>query len=273
LQAAFFMCKKSKKGEYIMQQYKKTIAIQVTDQEFLDQYEARIKESGLKVKDYLTGLIQADIAQAQQARQEETPVQDAAAAIQPEAPQPEQTAEPVPTAEDPVQTSDNTPAQNAAMTNLFVKITSEQRAELDTRKQETGETVNEYVNRVINGFLKDVRSGDISEELNETYDYYNSPAETCDTTCSAKVPTDTINELTAYLESSGRSSNHQLFKARYIGENHFNISCVQTADFLKPSFDLFCQGYFKYLIAAAYYKESYIQNKVNKILRGTLLCK
>ena len=43
----------------------RTIAFQVDDQDFVAQYEARVKESGLSVKNYFVSLIKVDIAQNQ----------------------------------------------------------------------------------------------------------------------------------------------------------------------------------------------------------------
>jgi len=80
----------SNKGEKIMAERKilKTVAFQVDDPEFLEQYEARVKESGLSVKNYHIGLINADIAQNQ--TQKDSPIQDGGES----APQTEQTAAP-----------------------------------------------------------------------------------------------------------------------------------------------------------------------------------
>ena len=218
-----------------MQEIKKTIAIQVTDQGFLDKYEKRIGETGLKVRDYLMGLITADIENAELAKEPKPAqnddiseliddpalmaqvqerldrsgmtlpeylsglVQDdmAKLAHTPE-PDPEQNAADHNAA--PVQGADN-------ITNLFVKVTKEQREALEARKIETGENVGTLLNRLIGDFLGNVKSGNFPEGFDETYDYYASVAGTCNTTCSAKIPTETNQELFAYLEQTGKSRN------------------------------------------------------------------
>ena len=64
----------------------RTIAFQVDDQDFVADYEARVKASGLSVKNYFVGLIKADIAQNQ--TQKESYAQNE---TQENAPQAEQT--------------------------------------------------------------------------------------------------------------------------------------------------------------------------------------
>ena len=185
-----------------MQDIKKTVAFQITDQEFLDAYEKRVQQSGLKVKDYLMGLIRADISQASQinaaapgqaaaetalaqaepqeavqpeampdAVPEEAPAQDAGAADQPEASQPEQSTDAAPDQDDgetPAQGPEvPPPAPNVEMTNLFVKIPKELREDLNERKNETGENVGDFLNRVIKGFM----TGDHPDGLDDAYDF------------------------------------------------------------------------------------------------------
>jgi hypothetical protein len=169
-----------------MQEIKKTIAIQVTDQEFLDKYEKRIGETGMKVKDYLMGLITADIENAELAKM----------------PEPEPGQE---TGSGPDQNT--TPVQSSGITNMFIKVTKDQREAIDARKLETGENVGTLINRLIGEFLENVGSGDFPEGFDETYDYYASVAGTCDTTCSAKIPAESNQELSAYLEQTGKSRN------------------------------------------------------------------
>jgi hypothetical protein len=169
-----------------MQEIKKTIAIQVTDQAFLDKYEKRIAESGMKVKEYLMGLISADIASAEQTKAPE--------------PESEQEIEDTPEQTQP-------PALSGDITNLFIKVTKDQREALEAMKLETSVNVGTTINRIVGEFLENVRSGDFPEGFEETYDYYASTSNICDTTCSAKIPAESNQELFAYLEQTGKSRN------------------------------------------------------------------
>ena len=234
----------------------KTIAIQVDDPDFVAVYEARVKESGMSLKNYLIGLMKADIAQSQAqksnptqgnvARQEMAPTGQS---IDAPSPQTEETPMPVgekDQAERAVQQQDTASAtgqgQQASeqeqeqasgtelqqsgqtidpetrqsnqglsgheeMMNLFVKITKDQRVALEQKKNETGETVSNTLNRLIGDFLDNMRSGSLPEGFKETYQYYADNAGYCDTTASAKIPAKHNQELSAYLGAHGGSRN------------------------------------------------------------------
>jgi len=197
----------------------KTIAIQVDDWDFIGQYEKRVRESGMSLKNYLIGLMKADIALNQ--TQDNDPARNAGGLD--ETIEPEQ-AEPADIAEQPVEavTHENTseaqtgdpgseqdqtdaPAAPEDMMNLFVKITKEQREALEAHKTQTGETVGSVLNRLIDGFLE--YSDDLPEGFNEAYQHYTANIKSCDTTCSAKIPARVNQELTDYLDSFGGLRN------------------------------------------------------------------
>jgi hypothetical protein len=165
----------------------------------------RVKDSGLKVKDYFINLVKADIALHQ--TQQDDPVQDEAAQPEPEEEQPDV----MPQQDGPVDApeQDDEPAQDAAepeeMMNLFVKITKEQRAALEAHKLETGETVGSVLNPLIDGFLDHTDS--LPEGFEDAYSRYSADVKSCDTTCSAKIPASVNQELTDYLSSFGGSRN------------------------------------------------------------------
>ena len=98
------------------------------------------------------------------------------------------------------------PAQEEMM-NLFVKITKDQREALEHHKNETGETVGSVLNRLIKEFLAEVKSGNQPESFSDTYNHYDSVIKSCDTTCSAKIPSEMNKELSQYLENTGKSRN------------------------------------------------------------------
>ena len=201
----------------------KTIAIQVDDWDFIEQYEKRVKESGLSLKNYLVGLMKADIALNQ--TQDTDPVQEAGdheetfapeekAAPAEIAEQPEETATPAESEDwqdETVARQDTEGLQTAApaapeeMMNLFVKITKEQRAALEVHKNETGETVGNVLNRLIDDFLDHTDS--LPEGFEEAYRHYSANIKSCDTTCSARIPSCVNQELTDYLNSFGGSRN------------------------------------------------------------------
>ncbi|MCL2342484.1 MAG: hypothetical protein FWC62_01090, partial [Firmicutes bacterium] len=126
----------------------KTIAIQVDDWDFIEQYEKRAKERGQSLKNYLVGLMKADIALNQ--TQDNDPVQEAGDHEETFAPeettapaeseeQPEEKAAPSESEERQDETAAHqdaeglqtaTSAAPEEMMNLFVKITKEQRAAL-----------------------------------------------------------------------------------------------------------------------------------------------
>ena len=193
----------------------KTIAIQVDDWDFIEQYEKRVKESGLSLKNYLVGLMKADIALNQ--AQDNNSVQEAGSA------EPEQNAVPANVFEQPdeaaahhntgeVQTSEPESDQDQAdtlvdeeMMNLFVKITKDQREALEAHKNKTGETVGKVLGCIIDDFLDHTEN--LPEGLEEAYQHYSSNIKLCDTTCSAKIPSRINQELTDYLSSFGGSRN------------------------------------------------------------------
>lgn len=215
--------------------YRKTIAIQVSDPEFVERYEARVAGSGKSVKNYHIGLIEFDVAygdhplvelvrdaelteklreRAERSGQslkqfllglmEQSPAQPAAAQEQP------------PLSESGQETAAEqnrdreqapAPAQDAKITNLFVKITRELRDALEARKNETGETVGATINRLVSNFMEDVRNDRFEEGFEETYRQYQDAADACTATCSSKIPTALNQELFAYLEKTGKSRN------------------------------------------------------------------
>lgn len=220
---------------------KRTIAFQVYDPNFINQYETRVKESGKKVREYLIDLINADIQSPKQTSKnieisafiddpslmtqiQERLEQDSISLedyltglVKTDIAQTEQLTETAASdnSESPIQEMETSSMPDASqtnppstdVTNLFVKITSEQRAELEQRKNETGENIGVFLNRLIDDFLKNVRSNSFPDGFDETYQYLNSKAELCDTTCSAKIPSEKNQELFAYLEQTGRSRN------------------------------------------------------------------
>jgi hypothetical protein len=181
----------------------RTIAFQVDDSEFIAQYESRQKESGMKVRDYFISLVKSDIALHQ--TQADEPVQDEGgeeALAQEPAPAPADLPEQV---DEPAQEQPVTAAADEEMMNLFVKITKDQRAALEAHKLETGETVGNVLNRLIDGFLDNTES--LPEGFEDAYRRYSSDLKSCDTTCSAKIPARVNQELTDYLVSFGGSRN------------------------------------------------------------------
>ena len=199
-----------------MDKFLKTIAFQVSDPDFFEEYEKRQKESGLKVKDYFFGLIRADIAQNQ--KQADSPAQDEG--IETVASEPEQTADtPEQQAEEsavpadlPEQTEESeeqqsqpaAPDPNEEMMNLFVKIPRDQRVALECHKNET---VGNVLNRLIDNFLKHTREGDLPEGFEKAYEKYESGLNPCDTKASAKIPSKTNDELTDFINSHYKSRN------------------------------------------------------------------
>jgi hypothetical protein len=190
----------------------RTFAFQTDDWDFIEQYKQRVRDSGLKVKDYFINLVKADIAQHQ--TQQDDPVQDEG--VQPESepePEEEQTAAmlqqtaPVdePDLTDEPEQDQPVDAEPEEMMNLFVKITKEQRAALEAHKLETGETVGNVLNRLIDGFLDNTDS--LPEGFEDAYSRYSADIKACDTTCSAKIPARVNQELTDYLNSFGGSRN------------------------------------------------------------------
>jgi|GEM_PF-3190417 len=204
----------------------KTIAFQVSDPDFFEEYEKRQKESGLKVKDYFFSLIRADIAQHQS--QTDSPVQEAAdttsqtAKLQSEeaseetAEQAEELSAPTeseePTeeastpAESPEQAAEE-PVQNEEMMNLFVKLPREQRVALECHKNESGEAVGSILNRLIDDFLEHTRRGDLPEGYADAYRPYFHEPKSCDTKASAKIPSKTNQELSDYISLNDGSRN------------------------------------------------------------------
>ncbi|MCL2697553.1 MAG: hypothetical protein FWE74_05680 [Oscillospiraceae bacterium] len=206
----------------------RTIAFQVDDQDFIAEYEARVKESGLSVKNYFVSLIKADIAQHQTqtaetpSRQSETahetekviktPLYDveivrvsAPKATEPEAAVPPSAEiEPEPVSE---QEQAAPPPVQESMMNLFVKVTIDQREALEANKIENGETVGNVLNRLINGFLENMRNDNLSDEFDETFKYYSDNVKSCDTTVSAKIPVRNNQELAEYLNEVSGSRN------------------------------------------------------------------
>jgi len=188
----------------------KTIAIQVDDWDFIEQYEQRVRESGLSLKNYLVGLMKADIALNQ--TQENDPVQEAGGIE--ETFEPEETVTPAesaqrqdeaPAHQDEEGLQADTPAAPEEMMNFFAKITKEQREALEAHKNETGETVGNVLNRLIDNFLDHADSLPTGLEL--AYQRYSADIKMCDTTCSARIPSRVNQELTDYLSSFGGSRN------------------------------------------------------------------
>ena len=198
-----------------MQKKIRTIAIQVDDPDFIAQYEARVKESGLSLKKYLVGLMKADI---------ENPMVFASAQIDaaPQESAVQQTPEILPAESSPAGTDlteqeqgddpalrpyDPAATEPEEMMNLFVKITSEQREALELQKNETGETVGSIINRMIGDFLDNARSGNLPEGFEDTYQYYADNISLCDTKASAKIPSRCNQEISEYLDAFGGSRN------------------------------------------------------------------
>ena len=205
----------------------RTIAFQVDDLDFIRQYEQRVRDSGMSVKNYFVSLIKADIALHQ--TQLEHPAQDEdIETIQSEQLQP--TDEPVleqdanefsedaagnnitdeftehqEQDEESEQLSTAVPAEDEETMNLFVKIPKEQRKALESHKNETGETVGNVLNRIIDDFLNQTDS--LPDGFEEAYQQYSANVKSCDTTCSAKIPTRVNQELTDYLNSFSGSRN------------------------------------------------------------------
>jgi len=210
----------------------------LTDPELKERFEGKLAERGIEVDDYLLDLIRADMHSADSHREKQYTAESKQAQTEPEqdirdnsagldtqqgngpddiapgegeAPAPE----PVPGLKDGGEAPEQNAAQgNAAafqevsgITNLFVKITKEQRESLEEIKNESGETVGKIINRLLDTFLTDVRGGTVDEGLQEVYEQYEANAGSCDTTCSAKIPTRHNQELFAYLEQTGRSRN------------------------------------------------------------------
>jgi len=201
----------------------KTIAIQVDDWDFIEQYEKRVRESGQSLKNYLVGLMKADIALNQ--TQDNDPVQEAG--VNDETFEPEETVAPAESTEQQEEQAapaegeerqDEAPARQDTegvqtdataapeeMMNLFVKIPKEKREALEAHKNETGETVGNVLNRLIDNFLDHADSLPAGLEL--AYQRYSADIKLCDTTCSAKIPARVNQELTDYLNSFGGSRN------------------------------------------------------------------
>jgi hypothetical protein len=193
----------------------RTVAFQIDDQDFLKEYDRRQQESGLSVKNYFISLINADIALHQ--TRDNNPAQEGGGADETFAPE-EETAE---IAEQPDETApyEDTDEEQAAepeseqgqsdapeeMMNLFVKITRDQREALEAHKNETGETVGNVLNRIIDDFLDHTDS--LPEGFEEAYKHYSDNPAFCDTTASAKIPVRVNQELTDYLASFGGSRN------------------------------------------------------------------
>ena len=91
------------------------------------------------------------------------------------------------------------------MMNLFVKIPKAQREALEAHKNETGETVGNVLNRLIDNFLDHADSLPTGLEL--AYQRYSADIKMCDTTCSARIPSRVNQELADYLNSFGGSRN------------------------------------------------------------------
>ena len=200
-----------------MDKFLKTIAFQVSDPEFFAEYEKRQKESGLKVKDYFFGLIRADIeqnpTQTNDSVQEADITQDEPQTAPTEDFAEQQTAEPIAAADEqeqtapPEQTESDAPVQNEEMMNLFVKIPRAQRVALECHKNQTGETVGNVLNRLIDDFLNHARSGGLPEGYTEAYRPYFDDPKSCDTKASAKIPSKTNQELTDYISLNDGSRN------------------------------------------------------------------
>lgn len=215
-----------------MDRFLKTIAFQVTDPDFFAEYEKQVKDSGLKVKDYFFNLIKADIAKSQlqandfvqdgggrkddQQKEQSDEITAQETVITPVSEKnSEQTEDITKDANEPVKTAESAekqsqsgdPAQSEDMMNLFVKITKEQREALESRKNESGETVGSVLNRLIDNFLEQKRNNNLSESFEAGFKYFSSNIESCDTKASAKIPVKTNQELTDYLNSIGGSRN------------------------------------------------------------------
>jgi hypothetical protein len=195
----------------------KTIAFQVDDPDFLEQYEARVKESGLNVRNYFISLIKADIEQSQ--AQKENLVQNSGETLSQEGqaldapPQMDDTSAPIP---GPDQEQSDIPApqheppdvsEPEEMMNLFVKVTKEQREALDYHKNESGETVGNVLNRLIDKFLDEYNNEGLSDEFAGTFKYYLDNVDECDTKVSAKIPVKSNQELADYVNRFGGSRN------------------------------------------------------------------
>jgi hypothetical protein len=194
----------------------RTFAFQTDDWDFIEQYEQRVKDSGLKVKDYFINLVKADIAlhqtqqddPAQDGNSDEITTSEQSAADTEMSEQPdetEQAQEEAAVEESGVEQDQPVNAEPEDMMNLFVKITKEQRAALETHKLETGETVGNVLNRLIDGFLDHTDS--LPDGFEDAYSRYSADIKACDTTCSAKLPARVNQELTDYLNSFGGSRN------------------------------------------------------------------
>ena len=202
----------------------RTIAFQVDDWDFLKEYDRRQQESGLSVKNYFISLIKADIelnqAQTDAPAQEEQddgvplvvfepeqqaedePVEDATDnSISAEDEEDQEQADEA----DQQQNQPDEPAPAEEMMNLFIKIPKDQRIALDAHKNATEETVNKVLNRIIDDFLNHTDS--LPEGFEEAYQRYSQNPKLCDTTASAKIPVQTNQELTDYLNSFGGSRN------------------------------------------------------------------
>jgi hypothetical protein len=198
----------------------RTIAFQVDDADFLREYDLRQKESGLSVKNYFISLIKADIAMHQVP--DTVLTQEGGENAETVAPEQEETAEGISAEPDETAATQDLGAEQAAetgleqaqvgnfvqseeMMNLFVKITREQRESLEAHKLETGETVGNVLNRIIDKFLDCADS--LPEGFDDAYKHYSANPKFCDTTCSAKIPVRVNQELTGYLNSFGGSRN------------------------------------------------------------------
>lgn len=101
----------------------------------------------------------------------------------------------------------NTPAQNEEMMNLFVKIPREQRVALECHKNETGESVGNVLNRLIDSFLEFTREGNLPDGYEKTVEKYCGGLHPLDTTASAKIPSRTNQELNDYISGQFESRN------------------------------------------------------------------
>jgi len=211
----------------------RTVAFQIDDWDFLKEYDQRQQDSGLSVKNYFISLIKADIAMNQMQKDnlthEVSDQADAGAEQAAEMESRQKEENPAPGQNEPSENADVTeesditddqeqtddpapqpeqadaPGQDEKMMNLFVLITKDQRDALEAHKLKTGETVNNVVNRIIDGFLDNTDS--LPEGFNEAYKHYSENIKSCDTTCSAKIPSRLNEELTEYLNSFGGSRN------------------------------------------------------------------
>ena len=212
----------------------RTIAFQVDDPEFIRQYEARLMESGMKVKEYFINLINCDIAKSQTQKSDSAPGTD----ITEEVSQTEQnnvindqqavdTLASTPPIESTGLTEDaihnqGTPdvSEPEELMNFFAKITKDQREALEHHKSETGENAGSVLIRIVNGFLNDVREGNLTEEHSETLKYYTENVKSCNTTCSARMPVKTNQELADYLNEAGGASRNALIASLVHRELH-----------------------------------------------------